>query len=137
MTKALLLAAVFAAALQSTPVTFTTIARGDSSQIETAAQKTVRTAVEWAALWKSHTAEGKPPAVDFTKDMVIAIFAGTQPSAGYAVEIDRMQVTGDALVVEYRVRGPKTGDMVAQMLTSPFHIARAPAHAKVTYVSPK
>ena len=46
MTRTFLLAAVFATILQSTPVTFTTIASGDSSQIDTERTATARTAAE-------------------------------------------------------------------------------------------
>ena len=134
MTRILLLAATFAAILQTAPVTFTTIASGDSSQIDTERTATARTATEWAALWKQHGGEGKPPAVDFTKDMVIGLFAGTRPTAGHAVEIGKMHLKGDTLLVEYRVRGPKADEMVAQMLTTPFQIVRTAAHPKVSAV---
>jgi hypothetical protein len=134
MTHILLLSAMLAAASQSTPVSFSTLVSGDNSQIETARQAEARTAAEWSTLWQEHGGPGKPLAVDFAKEMVVAVFAGTQPSAGYGIEIIRVEAKNGGLLVTYRTRVPKPGEMVAMVLTSPFHIARVPSHAKVTFV---
>jgi hypothetical protein len=107
---------------------FTTIDRGDHSQIEEPRQVVVRTAPEWSALWQQHAGAGKPAAVDFTRSMVIAVFVGSRPTAGYTVEITRIETQDAGLVVTYREKGPPPGAMVAQVLTSPFHIVRTPFH---------
>src|SRR5687768_5422749 len=136
MPHALLAAAVLAASMimSATPVTYTTIARGASSHIESERRAEARTAAEWAKLWQEHSGETKPPAVDFRKEMVVGIFGGTQPSAGYGVTIHRMDARDGHLSVEYRLVRPKPDEMVAQVLTSPFHIVRVPSHANVTFV---
>ena len=136
MTNAILLATVLAAAvsLQGTPVTFTTIAVGNSSQIETERHVEARTPAQWAKLWRQHAGDSKAPAVDFGKEMVIGVFAGSQPSAGFGVTIQRMEMRDGRLTITYRLRRPKADEMVAQMLTSPFHLVRVPVHPKVTFV---
>lgn len=107
---------------------FTTVARGDHSQIEEPRHVVVRTPAEWSALWKEHAGGGKPPAVDLTRSIVIGVFAGSRQTAGYTVEITRIEKQNTGLVVTYREQVPAAGAMVAQVLTSPFHIVRTPSH---------
>ncbi len=126
MNVSLTLAAAFACSniVQPVPLAFTTIARGDQSGIEEARQVVARSAADWATLWKEHGGEGKPPAVDWNRSMIIAVFQGTRPSAGHTVEITRIEKRGGEIVVSYREQGPAPGDLVAQVLTAPFHIVR-------------
>ena len=49
---------------------FATVQRGDLSGIEERREAVVRTAAEWAALWKQHQPGQKPPPIDFTRSMV-------------------------------------------------------------------
>ena len=107
-----------------TTMPFSTIARGDRSQIEEPRQVVVRGAAQWSALWKEHGGAGSPPAVDFSGSMVVAVFLGTRPTAGYSVEIARIDRQGDGLVVTYREHRPPPDAMVAQVLTAPFDIVR-------------
>lgn len=109
-------------------VSFTSIAKGDISDQETAREAVARTAAEWQALWKDHAPGEKRPAVDFGSRMVVGVFLGTRPSSGYDVEIVGVRTDGDALLVEYAQRQPK-GDMIAaQILTQPFHLIAVPKH---------
>lgn len=115
-------------AAQAPAMTFTTIARGDDSRIEEPREAVARTAAEWAALWKTH-GSGKPPAVDFGGSMVVAVFLGTRPSAGYSVEITSIEKRDADLVVTYKEGRPSANEMVAQVLTAPFHAVRTAPHA--------
>jgi hypothetical protein len=110
------------------PIEFTTVARGDRSQIEEPRQVVVRTPAEWSTLWKEHAGGGKPPAVDLTRSIVIGVFVGSRATAGYTVEITRIEKQDTGLVVTYREQVPAAGAMVAQVLTSPFHIVRTPSN---------
>jgi hypothetical protein len=108
-------------------VTFTTIAQGAASQIEEPRTVAVRTAAEWQALLREHGG-GRMADVDFARSTVLAVFLGSRPTAGYTVDITRIEKEEDALVVTWRERAPNPGDLVAQMLTSPFVIVRTDAH---------
>ncbi len=110
--------------VQPAPMTFTTLDSGDQSQIENPRQAVARTQAEWEALWRAHGAEGKPPAVDLTRAMVIGVFLGTRPTAGYAVEIIRIEKREKELVVTWRERSPGPRDIVVQVLTAPFVLVR-------------
>lgn len=106
----------------------TTIARGPMSAITDARQVVVRSSAEWEALWKEHGVTQPLPVVNFSKEIVAAVFLGSRPTGGFNVEILSTRVEGDALIVEYGERRPGRGDIVSQVLTSPFHIVRLPAH---------
>jgi hypothetical protein len=107
-------------------IVFTSVAKGDASEQQTARQVTIRTAAEWKALWKDHAPTGKLPDVDFTKNMVVGIFLGTKPSTGHEVEIVAARVEEKDLVVEYVQKQPGRGTMAAQILTQPYHLVSLP-----------
>jgi hypothetical protein len=103
---------------------FTTVAQGPMSNIEEPRTVVVRTAAEWQALWKEHDNDRPPPAVDFGQSMVVGVFMGSRPSAGFAVEITGVTTEGNRTIVEYVERQPARDAFVAQVLTSPFHLVR-------------
>jgi hypothetical protein len=109
---------------QTSPAELVTVAQGPMSNIEEPRQAVVRTTAEWQALWKAHDGQRAAPAVDFTQSMVVAVFLGTRPTAGFAVEITAVRAEGSRAVVEYRERRPPPDAIAAQMLTAPFHIVR-------------
>lgn len=101
-----------------------TVAQGAMSNVEEPRQVVVRTEAEWQALWKQHDARNPAPVVDFGQSMVVAVFLGTRPTAGFAVEITAVKAEGSRAVVEYRERRPPRDALVAQLLTAPFHAVR-------------
>ena len=126
-----------AMSIQASPMSFKTVAAGATSQIETSRTAVVRTSADWAALWKEHGGTGAPQAVDFNQTMIVAVFLGTRPTAGESVEITRIQERdGGGVVVTYLRRRPRPDEMVAQVLTQPFHIVSTAARGgSVTFVS--
>jgi hypothetical protein len=105
-----------------------TVARGDSSAIEEPKEITARTGSEWEAIWKAHAGSQPVPKVDFSQRMVVAVFLGSRPTAGYAVDIRTARTENGVLTVEILERRPGPEDIVAQFLTSPFHIVEVPRH---------
>jgi hypothetical protein len=69
------------------------------------------------------------PRVDFATRTVVAVFLGTRASAGYLAEITRTRGEKSSLVVEWRERRPEPGQVSAQVITSPVHIATIPKFA--------
>ena len=101
-----------------------TVAQGPTSNIEEPRQVVARTAAEWQALWKEHSPASALPAVEFAQSLVIGVFLGSRPTAGFSVEITAVRTEGSRTVVEYTERVPPRDAFVAQMLTSPFHLVR-------------
>ena len=111
-----------------------TIEKGDQSNIDDAKQVVVRNATAWRALWQQHSPDRPMPAVDFSKESVVAVFLGSRTTAGYNVTILSTTEGGGALVVKYREDRPKAGGVTAQVLTFPYHIVAIP---KVTATNVK
>ena len=107
-----------------TGVTFTTIAQGNQSGIESRREAVVRTAGEWQALWKEHEPDAPPPQVDFEKSIVIGVFLGFRNTGGYRAAIASIERVGGEIVVSWKETKPGPQDITSQVLTFPFHIVR-------------
>ena len=106
----------------------TTVARGPMSSISERKEVVVRSNAEWTALWKEHGSSQQTPDVNFSNEMVVAVFLGSRPTGGFSVELVGARVENDVLIVDYAEQRPGRGDIVSQVLTSPFHIVKLPAH---------
>jgi hypothetical protein len=107
-------------------VPFTSLARGAHSRITQPQEAVIQSAGEWQDLWSRHAPATSPPPVDFTTEMVIGIFAGERRTAGHDLQIVAIERTAIDVVVMYQVRAPRSDAVVAQVLTSPFHLVRLP-----------
>ena len=121
-----LLPLLFAAFLQMSPSPMTTVARDMMSGIDEPRQSVARSTDEWTTLWRAHAGDQPAPKVDFARRTVLAVFLGTRPSAGYAVEIVGTRAEGTGLVVQWSERPPERGMVSAQVLTAPAHIVTVP-----------
>lgn len=102
------------------------VAQGAHSSINERRQRVVRTAAEWNKLWAEHSAlssDKTPPAVDFSKEMVLAVFLGTRTSGGYSVKITDARVVGRKLVVSAQETAPGPGRIRSHVITTPFAMA--------------
>lgn len=124
---------VLLAAVLQAAVPIRSLDKGIASQIDMARQVTVQSAAEWTTLWSQHAGDRARPAVDFSREMVLAVFLGTRSSAGFSVEIVGAREEGGALVVTYRESRPQPGSVTAQVLTSPFHLVAVPKHGDVKW----
>jgi hypothetical protein len=113
-----------AVALQ-TILGMTTVARGIHSEVMELREVVVRSVDDWRVLWKQHSTQ-PPPAVDFSRVIVVAVFLGERPTAGFEVEITAVKAQGGRAVVDYVERRPARDALTAQVLTFPFHIVAVP-----------
>ena len=108
-----------------------TIEKGDQSNVEDAKRVLVRTDAEWTKLWQQHSPDRPKPAVDFSKEMVIGVFMGSRPNAGFSTAVTTTTTGNGALIVKYTETAPPPGAITAQILTFPYHlIAIAKADVK-------
>ena len=132
MAMVMLFLAVLLQAAPAAPakaISMRTIDKGLQSNVEDTKLVTVRTAAEWTKLWLQHSPDRPQPAVDFSREMVVGVFLGSRPTAGYDVEIVGAREEEGGLVVQYRETAPARGAMTAQVLVLPFQIAAVPARA--------
>lgn len=103
-----------------------TIEKGDQSNVDNTKQVLVRTEAEWAKLWQQHAADRPRPAVDFSKEMVVGVFMGSQPNAGFSTSVISATPGNGALTVRYKEAMPGPGTVTAQILTFPYHLVAIP-----------
>jgi len=103
--------------------------KGDQSNVDEARQVVVRTAAEWKTLWRRHSPDRDQPRVDFEREMAVGVFLGSQSTAGFGVEIVSALVEQGVLVVRARETRPQVDRIVAQVITSPYHLVAVPRHS--------
>ncbi len=112
----------------ASPLSFQTVAKGYRSGIRESLQTVIRNRAEWQKLWQKHVSiqsnSPPPPAMDFSNELIIAVFLGEKPTGGYEIEITSAQRSDSILTVSFIEKRPKPGGMQIQALTQPFHIAR-------------
>lgn len=86
----------------------------------------IRDANTWAAFW-SELAVGDRPAVDFTRDVVVAVAAGQRPTGGYEIVINNVSVRAGDLSVEVLETTPGPNCMTSAALTQPVDVVVVPA----------
>ena len=103
-----------------------TIEKGDQSNIESARQVLVRSDAELRPLWHQHAPDRPAPPIDFSRDMIVAVFMGSRPNAGFSTAIVSATAAAGVLMVRYSETNPPPGAMTAQILTFPYHIVAIP-----------
>ena len=85
----------------------------------------IRDANAWAAFW-SELGVGDRPAVDFTRDLVVAVAGGQQSSGGYEVAVDRVTQNNGELTIEVVETSPGPNCMTTSALTQPVDVVVVP-----------
>jgi hypothetical protein len=112
------------------PLVIRSLAKGTFSGIKEARQEVIRDAAAWGQFWKQHSPSAgsveKIPAVDFAKEMVIAVTMGIKRTGGYTIEIVRVEPAGKSLKIFVKQTSPPPGSLSIQALTAPFHFVAVP-----------
>ncbi len=106
-------------------VPFTELARGSKSTVKTRVNYLIRTPEDLKKLWKMVDATSTPPKVDFTRETVIAVFAGKAPTAGYAISVSQI-TDAEERMVSITVAKPDRTCMTANVLTMPYEVVKVP-----------
>jgi len=115
-------------ALQGVPP-LRVLEKGDQSNVDDAQQVAARTTAEWDTLWRRHSPDRDQPRVNFAREMVLGVFLGSRPTAGFGVEILSALDEQGALVVRFRETRPPGDLLLAQVITSPYHLVAVPRHS--------
>ena len=118
--------ALLLALLQAVVPPVRSLDQGGQSEIEMQRQVTVRDRDGWASLWRAHASRRPAPAVDFSREMVVGVFMGTRPTAGFAVDIVGYRDSGNDVVVLYRETAPSRDTITAQVIVSPYDLVVIP-----------
>jgi hypothetical protein len=86
----------------------------------------IRDANGWAAFW-SELGVGDRPAVDFTRDIVVAVAAGQQSSGGHEISVTQVTNANGELRIEVLETSPGPNCMTTTALTQPVDVVVVPA----------
>ncbi len=104
------------------------VAHGPLSNRAVPTDIVVRSEEEWDRVWRSLPTRQDPPSVAFDQTMMVGVFVGNRPTAGYRVEVIGVRRDGDALVVSWREVAPDSGGVANQTVTTPFALAAVTRH---------
>ncbi|MEK7086389.1 MAG: protease complex subunit PrcB family protein [Patescibacteria group bacterium] len=115
-----------ASAVSSVP--FTLLVSGSRSKVDSRVNYFITSSDQLNELWKMIDTTSTTPDVDFSKDAVIAVFAGQQPTAGYAIRVSKV-VDSSSRLVSITIAKPDGDCMTGQSLTAPYEIVVVPITA--------
>ena len=113
-------------------ITFRVLSKGQTSGLTQQKYLVLNDVRELIQLWQIHTSVNPAPIprVNFTNDMVIAVFMGEQRTGGYAIFIENIierEKVVDVIVSQVR---PKPGSSRIMMITQPHMIVAMPRSKK-------
>ncbi len=127
-TSVLLLSGPNLELLFSTEMPFEEIDPGGGYGYESRANFAIGNATAWENLWldlySGHSHIPEVPTINFTSEMLIAVFQGSCSSSGYVTTITRIIVTIAYYVVYVDEMHPGEGCVVAAVITYPYHIVK-------------
>ena len=97
------------------------IGQWTASGLDSPARKVIRDDSTYAQFWQALGA-GQRPAVDFTRDVVIAVAAGQRQTGGYAIAVQRVARAGKAMTVDVVETVPGPGCWTTQQITQPVDV---------------
>jgi hypothetical protein len=105
-----------------------TVVSDTHSGLAAARREVIRDAASWSRLWAEIHAGRTPaperPAVDFEREMLIAVATGTRPSGGFSIQVTGVTTRGDTLEVAVLERCPESDAIVTLALTQPVEVVR-------------
>ncbi|MGY5853399.1 MAG: protease complex subunit PrcB family protein [Candidatus Thorarchaeota archaeon] len=108
---------------------FEEIEQGCYCGIKTRAEYVIENNESWGLLWTDlhNISTGVPnlPSVNFTIEVVFAVFLGEFNTGGYTAEITRIAPIANRLTIYIRETHPGAGCGTTQALTQPYHIVKA------------
>jgi hypothetical protein len=86
----------------------------------------VKDAAAYAALVGEAFPNGDLPPVDFSREMVLAAFLGSQPNGGHGISVSAIQEEPEGLRVRLSLKRPRPGSIVSSASSAPFVIVAVP-----------
>ncbi|MHA1389678.1 MAG: protease complex subunit PrcB family protein [Candidatus Thorarchaeota archaeon] len=122
-------------------VPFEVVDPGDGYYYATRDNFTITNKTIWEDLWQflysGHSHPPELPIVNFTSEMLIAVFQGERGSGGYLINITRIIVTNTQYIVYIDEPHPGENCVVTAVMTYPYHtvkISDYPLNLPVQYV---
>lgn len=111
--------------VQTTEVSFTTLAEGQQSQVSSRTNYLIHTDAQLRDLWKLLNREDSPSPVDFDQNTVAAVFMGERPTAGHSIAVTKVEDDGERTVF-VALSAPGASCISAQVITAPYQVIALP-----------
>lgn len=116
-------------------IAFSVVTTGQDSGIVTERFEVIKEHSNFTGLWLDH-AKGLSPApaqpdIDFSQDMVIAVFLGERTTTGYGIKIAGVEEQRESLMVSVKATLPGVDCEIRQELSQPHQIVTVPRSGKV------
>jgi hypothetical protein len=112
----------------SAQVPYETFLDETQSGLDQPLSEVVRDEATWVELWdrihRGVTPRLSPPAVDFSRHMLIAVATGTRPSGGFNITVQSVVAHEGRLEVEVLETCPAPDAIVTMALTRPVEVVR-------------
>jgi hypothetical protein len=109
----------------------------NSSAIADQERLVIRDTAAWISFWTRMNSNSQPepprPAVDFSKEMIVAVAMGSRATGGFQITMPAARVEGSALIVEVLSRSPGPSCFVTLAVTHPVDLARVQRFADVRF----
>lgn len=86
----------------------------------------IRDANTWGRFW-SELGVGERPAIDFSRNLVVAVAAGQRSSGGYEIAVRRVSQANGDLTIEVEETTPGPNCMTTSALTQPVDVVALPS----------
>ena len=126
------LAAIFASSIAIGGPDVDVLVKGQHSNIKYYTTKDIHNQADFDAFMATAFDKGKAPsvpAVDWSKQLVLAVFAGYQQHSGYTLRFTKVDDSGDTIQVSVRVVVP-CEERAGSDASQPFLIVAIPASTK-------
>ncbi len=108
-------------------IPFAPVANNGFSRITAPRQAVVKDAAAWAALWAEHSTTGSAaPQVDFTRNMVVAVFAGNVSNGCHTTQVTRVASRDGKMVVSYEERDVTSVAVCLSVISQPMQAVTVP-----------
>ncbi len=131
--------------MTDTPPKWILLREGAVGSSDAEKQFVIKSEDEWAKVWKETNQSFEPmppkPAVDFSKDWVIACMMGMKRSGGHNLKIKDIKTAGEELKIAIENTSPGKNCMSVDMITYPYafytvsHFKQSKISFEVTSIS--
>lgn len=105
-------------------VSFDTVLLTQDSDLDDSLGLLIDSQDEWDDIWDEIGRGGPPPDVDFSRDDLLLLSAGSQPNGCYSIQIRRVRLRGGRLEVDGDLNEPGSGCLCPQGIVRPVHVVR-------------
>ena len=117
-------------------ISFEEIEQGFYCGIKSRINYVIKDLESWETLWTdmNNISTGIPdlPYVNFTYEVVFAVFLGEFVTGGYVAEITHITTSGNRLTIHIKEQHPGEGCGVTMAFTQPYHIVKASVNSTVS-----